>query len=401
MAYRNLWVFALLTLNFLLLYYLSSTLSIGGYEAKMLQTNDKLSALLANTSLELLRNDDFALRLPFMILHILSALLIYLFSLRFLAKKEDALGALFLFIIIPGVNSSALLINEASIALFFTLLFLYLYETKRLYSLLLLPLLAILGGSFWPLFLALFAYGVYAKKGAELTLGALLFGLNMYIYGFDVSGIPKGYFLDSLGGFSAVLSPPLFLFFLYALYRILIKEQKPLIWFVVFVPFIIALLLSLRQKIDFEVFGSYLVISVPILVKVFMNGYRVRLPQFRLKYKTMLILTLVVLIATMLSAVFSKQLYILYDNPKKHFAYNYQVAKELAKKLKEMGVNGITSDDGELVLRLGFYGIREGDEYMVSQKSNKCEPLSCKKVSILYSGVQVATFYVTKLNTSN
>lgn len=401
MAYRNLWVFGLLTFSFFLLYYLSTTLSISSYEAEMLQANNKPSALLANISLKLLGYNDFALRFPFMILHILSALLIYLFSLRFLTKKGDALWALFLFITIPGVNSSALLINEASITLFFTLLFLYLYEIKRVYSLLLLPLLSLLGGSFWPLFLALFVYGVYFKKGVELTLGVLLFGLNMYIYGFDVGGIPRGYFLDTLGGFSAVLTPLLFLFFLYALYRILIKEQKSLIWFVVFVPFIIALLLSLRQKIDFEVFGAYLVISVPILVKVFMNGYRVRLPQFRSKYKTVLILTLLTLIVTMLSALFSKELYRLYENPKKHFAYNYQVAKELAKKLKEMNIDNITSNDRELLLRLGFYGIREGDKYMIEQEGKRCEPLFCKKVSILYSGVEVGTFYVTKINTSD
>lgn len=401
MAYRNLWVFTVFAMNFILLYYLVSTLSIGGYEAQMIQENGKLSALLSNLSLGLFGSSDFALRLPFIVLHFLSALLLYLFSLRFLAKKDDALLALFIFVVTPGVNSSALLVNEASIALFFTLLFLYLYETNRIYALLILSLSALLNGSFWPLFLSVFTYGVYAKRGIELSLGALLFGVNMYIYGFNLGGIPKGYFLDSLGGFSAVLSPLLFLFFLYAIYRILIKEKKPLIWFVVFIPFIIALLLSLRQKIDFEIFGPYLVISIPLLVKVFMNGYRVRLPQFRARYKTIFILALSMLLLTMLSAMFSKQLYMLYDNPKKHFAYNYQVAKELAEKMKKMGVGGIRSDDKELVLRLGFYGINSGNDYFISEKDYKCVPDSCKKVSILYSGVEVASFYVTKLNTSN
>jgi hypothetical protein len=45
------------------------------------------------------------------------------------------------------------------------------------------------------------------------------------MYSFDTGGKPKGYFLDALGVYAAIFSPLLFLYFIYSMYRILIKEE--------------------------------------------------------------------------------------------------------------------------------------------------------------------------------
>jgi hypothetical protein len=71
------------------------------------------------------------------------------------------------------------------------------------------------------------------------------------------------------------------------------------------------------------------------------------------------------------------------------------VAKELADELKKIGATECLVQDREMALRLQFYGINEGSEYLVGQKPLK----NSKKVSIVYSGVEVASYYVTKVNT--
>lgn len=389
--------FLMVSIDFFMLIFLTSQMSIGGAEAVMFYEGVSLPAFLSRLSVAVFGANDFALRFPFLLFHVASAVLLYRISEIYLKKKSDALLSLLVFLLLPGVNSSALLINEAVIVVFLLLLFIYLYGRRKELAYALLPIMLLVDNAFGVFYLALFFYGVYKSRGFELISGMLFFGVSMYVYGLDTGGIPKGYFLDTLGGFSAILSPFLFLFFIYSIYRILIKEEKSLLWFVIFVPFVTAMLLSLRQKIDFETYGPYVVIAVPLIVKVFMNGYRVRLAEFRQNYRFMFGIVMAFLVFSFVILFFSKALYGLYEDKSKHFAYHYQVAKELADKLKKSGVNNVTSNNGELLLRLKFYGVESGDRYNIAQ-NEKC--LNGKKVSILYSDVTVATYCVTKINNS-
>jgi hypothetical protein len=45
------------------------------------------------------------------------------------------------------------------------------------------------------------------------------------------------------------------------------------------------------------------------------------------------------LILNTLLVFFNKELYLVLDNPKKNFAYNMDVAKELSQKLKASGIS--------------------------------------------------------------
>jgi hypothetical protein len=47
-----------------------------------------------------------------------------------------------------------------------------------------------------------------------------------------------------------------------------------------------------------------------------------------------------------------------------------------------------------MALRLKFYGINHGNEYTLTKKPTP----NGKKVSIVYSEVEVAVYYVTKVN---
>ena len=62
----------------------------------------------------------------------------------------------------------------------------------------------------------------------------------------------------------------------------------------------------------------------------------------------------------------NKPLYLILPNPKKHFVYKYHFIKELAQELKKNDINFVSSDDKQLLLRLKFYGIVQGDKYFIS-----------------------------------
>jgi len=61
-------------------------------------------------------------------MHLLSAVLIYLISGRYLTSERNRLWLLLTFVLLPGVVSSALMVNHAGLIIFGVLLYLYLEE---------------------------------------------------------------------------------------------------------------------------------------------------------------------------------------------------------------------------------------------------------------------------------
>ena len=180
----------------------------------------------------------------------------------------------------------------------------------------------------------------------------------MYIYGFDTGGKPKGYFLDTIGIYSVIFSPILFLYFAYSIYRGLIEKERGIIFFIAITALLFSLLLSLRQKIRLEDFAPFVIIASPLMVKIFFMSYRVRLKQFRFKYKFFLSLVFILLIINSLLMIFSKSLYQFLDNPKKNFAYKFHNAKELAIDLKQLKDTTINIEDEKMKLRLRYYNVK-------------------------------------------
>ena len=146
------------------------------------------------------------------------------------------------------------------------------------------------------------------------------------------------------------------------MYRIWIKEAKNLLWFVCITAFLFCLFLSIRQRLELENYLPFCIISVPILVRVFFSSYRVRLPMFRRGYKILASFAVASLLAGFLFVLFNETLYGVLKDPTKHFVYRYHVAKELAKELKDRGIEKIFTDDKKLALRLKFYGINTSED---------------------------------------
>jgi hypothetical protein len=323
-------------------------------------------------------------------------LLFYKISGFYLKREEDRVFSLFIFSLLPGVNSAALLVYNAVFVIFFNLLFVYLFEKGlRVLYLGLLIILLFVDKSFMILFFSLLLYSIYKKDRFLSAFSLALFMFSLSIYGFDTGGKPKGYFLDTMGVYSAIFSPLLFIYFFYCMYRILIKEDKNILWFISFGAMGLSLLLSFRQRLALEEFAPFVVISVPLMIRSFYASYRVRLKPFRKWYGFAMICVVSTLILNFLVTFFNKPLYILTQNkPSKHFAYNFQVAKELAAKLKKDDIYKIDCDNKRLQLRLKFYDIKYGNDYQLSQKKSE----NAKEIVIKYFDIPVAKFYLLKLN---
>lgn len=377
----------------LLLIYGASTLSIRYDEAVVLYESKTFLHYFVNFFIKLFGQNDYALRLPFILLHCISLMLLYKLSKLILKRKIDRVISIAFYAMLPGINSAALVVNEAYLIIFITLLFvtLYMHGLKN-YSYVVLIVSMFLDNSFIILYLCLFFYAVAKREKPMLILSLILFTLTMYAYGFDTGGKPKGYFLDTVGVYAAVFSPLVFLYFIYSMYRILIKEEKNLLWFVSFGALMLSLILSLRQRLMLEDFAPYVVIAIPLMVKVFYNSYRVRLPLHRRYHNVAFGVVLTFLLINLTATFVNKPLYYFIDNVDKHFAHDYHVAKDLAKKLKQENLKNVNVSDYKLALRLKFYGIDSDGRYELSTKQEHKEFV--KTIEIKYYGKIVKTYYL-------
>lgn len=364
-------LFAVIILDLLALSYGISTLSISAYEAQIYFNEQSLTAFLARFGTRILGQNDFGLRAPFVLLHFISAVLLYFYALKITKTPKDALFSLILFLLLPGTVASALCVNESSIVICLSLLILCAYEygfTKSFYALLIIALFV--DKSFGILFLSLFFFALYRKKTPLLLLTLALFAACVGLYEFDFTGKPKGYFLDTLGVFAAAFSPLVFVYYFYIIYRLAFKRQKPMLWFIMTTSFLFCLIFSMRQRLYLEEFLPFCVISTPLLVRSLMSSYRIRLPNLRLKYNIFIECAMIFLLACYGAIIFNTFLYAFMSKPSSHFAYNYHIAKELALKLKERGIKRVKTDK-ELQLRLKFYGIEEGKSLSLERVSKR------------------------------
>ncbi|MCR6590829.1 membrane protein [Campylobacter insulaenigrae] len=378
------YLLAFLLLDFCALLYGISTLSISYNEAKIFFYDHSLIAMISRLGTTIFGQNDYGLRIPFVLLHSFSCILLYLLALKCTKTSFDALMSVVLFILLPGSVASALLINESSIVIFLTLLILVLFEYKKnilFYVFLVFSL--VIDGNFAILYLAFFFYGIHKRDKILIFSALVLFAIAMSIYGFDASGKPQGYFLDTIGIFAACFSPLIFLYFFYVIYKILLQKEKPLLWFVIATTFIFCLLFSLRQRLFLEDFLPFCVVCTPLLLRYLMSSYRSRLPQLRIKHNIFIECSLIFLVLFYLGLIFNHSFYYILKSPQKHFAYNYHIAKELAKVLKENNILEVQAKK-DLALRLKFYGIQEGEKHLLYSDKPSNIVISLPKHSLYF-----------------
>ncbi len=379
---------------FVVLIFVANGLSISYNEALNVLVNKSVLSYITKSSTYFLGNNDIAIRLPFIILYVLSVILMYLLTKNYFKREIDRLVNVLIFMFLPGVVSAALLINSSIVVIFCTLVYLYYYKLYSKHNYYLLVFFLFVDNSFAILFLALFFYSLSKNENKLLVISLVLFGLSMYIYGFDATGKPRSYLLDTFGIYASIFSPLIFLYFFYSLYRVGVKGTHSIYWYISITAMIFSLLFSFRQKVYIEDFAPYVVISIPIMLKLFMHSLRVRLPEFRKLHYNIVKIALFLLFINTFLLLYNKPLYLILDNPEKHFAYNYSFAKDIANILKENNINNIRTFDRKLQKRLEFYGIVKGNDYFVSLYS----PIKYdNKFTIKYFNKDLLDIYVQKI----
>ena len=211
------------------------------------------------------------------------------------------------------------------------------------------------------------------------------------MYDFNIGGHPKGYFLDTFTIYASIFSPIIFLYFFYTIYRVSIKDEKDLYWYIAVTSLFLSFIFSLRQRIDIADFAPYVVIAVPLMVKTFLHSYRIRLKEFRFKHKVFANIMLTILVLNTIILLFNKPLYAFLNKPSTHFAYKFHIVDDLAKELKLMDIKNVHSDDKNLQKRLDYYGVTFGNKYFITDKKI---PIYSKKIDIIYFNKIVKTYYI-------
>jgi len=387
-------IFALVAFHALLLVYFTSQLSISYYEANIYFNEDNLLHYIINLSTYLLGENDLALRLPMIIMHAVGAFLYYDISKSLFKKQNDKLWNLVIYLLLPGINSAGIMVDGAGLVLFLLLVFLFIYKHKRNLAYYLLPIYVFIDASFAFMYLGFIFYAMDRRRTVLLVSSVLLFGASMYLFGIDIGGHPKNYFLNTLGIYAAIFSPVVFVYLIYALYRWGVKEERTLLWYLGVTAFIFSMLLSFRQQMKLEELAPYIIVATPIMVKTFLSSYRIRLREFRKQYRLLLVVGMSFLVLSTLSIFLNKYLYLFMSDPSNHFVYKNHIAKELSIELKKMDIKALITRSERLQLRLKFYGISKDYNINLTKTNASFES---KNVTIRYIGVETANFYVTKL----
>ena len=389
-------LFFILGLDALILILQTQELSISYYEASLLYGDFSILQFIIKTSIYLFGQNDFALRLPMILFHIMSVLLLFNISKKYLNNERNRAWLILIFVLLPGVMSSALIVNNAGLVLFGLLLFVYLYENysiKFIYPLLIAYMF--IDGGFVYLFLALTIFSLYKKERVFFIFNLLLFLASLLLYGIDTHGSPKGYLLDSIGIYAAIFTPIIFIYLFYVLYRRYLTKDIDILWFISTVVFVFSLLLSFRQRVNIEYFAPYLMLALPLIAQTFEHSYRVRLSQFRKKYRLIFVISLALLFVNSSVVFFNKYLYYIVEKPKNHFSYKMHVAKELATELKARDINCVSSNK-KMTQRLEFYGVTKCNKYILQK--NALNYKNSDSVTVSYKNRLVYSANVTKLN---
>ncbi len=316
-------------------FYLAYTTPITPHEAKNFYLSHDITSLLMHWGNAIIPG-VFGLRLFFMLFAFLSLRIFYELSQRYFKKREDVYLSTALFMFLPGILTASAMANVAIIVLPLVLFFVLLYERRHFMVLPLIMLaLFFIHEASVIFFLALLFYSI-AHKDKHLAIISSAF-IVAFIYlakGIEIGGRPSGHFIEIFGLYAAVFSPLLFLYFFYAMYRILLREKKTMMWYISFTALAVSLLLSIRQKVYITDFAPYVMISTIAMVDVFNRSLRVRLPEFQRYYRYAFYVVLSVLVVSVLTIVLHRYLYLMAKESERPFAYRIYRPYDLVQKLR-------------------------------------------------------------------
>ena len=353
-------------LDALLLCLMIDEISISYKEALSYFSQNTFAGNIAYLSTLVFGRNDFALRLPFLLAHLLNLFLLYGICKHYLKHPIDWLLCVGIFAFLPGINVISIFVSKSVFVLSLTLLLCFLHIKRlRVFFYPLCVVASFLDPAFSIIFLALFFYSLRHKHNKTLVFSLCGFGINMYFFSLHIDGIPQGHFLDTIGLLSLLYSPVLFVYFFYTLYHSLLRKEHSLILYIGATSIGFTLLLSLRQEIDLYTFLPLSAVGLPVMIKVFMHDLRIRLKPFRASYLRRFYFIIIPLLLES-SLLFCNKIFFLFD--KNHFLDSFYYSKEIARELKAREIYSIKTSS-KLALPLQFYGISPISPLLLSPKS--------------------------------
>jgi len=356
--------FYLFILSYIIaLFSLATTVPIGPNEATLYYTDTAILYSLTHVTDGWFQNPlDF--RLPFVLLGLANISLFFIMSKLYFSEIKESYLSTVIFALLPGIITSAILVNIAVLVITFVLSFIIFYE-KRMYlyqGMTMLALLLVHDASVI-FFIALAIFSAFRRNQALFSMSILLSAISLlYFNGLDIGGTPRGEFLELFGLYMALFSPLVFIYFFYALYRIWLREKKDILWHIAFTSFSLSILLSLRQQVKMTDFAPYVIVGVVLMLVIYHRTLHVRLPQFQLWYKRGFNIVFFSLVISSLMILFHKQFFYLLEDKTKHFAYPFYEPCWQAMELREIGQDCYTTKDEKVQYQFRYHGIKQCSE---------------------------------------
>ncbi|MEA3418553.1 MAG: hypothetical protein U9Q90_04060 [Campylobacterota bacterium] len=352
--------------------YLAWTTPISPHEAKIFYTGDGLVSLLMQGGKELFgemfSSSFISIRIFFLLIGFVSIFLYYRMTWIYLKNENDRHLATAVYMLLPGMITALVLANISILVIPLVLLFLLAYDKKWVWAqAFLMLLLFVIHDASVIFFISIFIYAIFKRELIVGLISGFFLLLTIVIdSGVEIGGRPSGHFADIFGLYAALFSPLLFVYFFYTLYRILLREEKNILWYISFIALIVSLILSIRQRVSITDFAPYVVISVVLMLDIFNRSVYVRLPEYQKRYKQGFMVVMAVLVITALTIVFHQAFFPAMKDPRDHFAYKLYQPYWLAQKLKNQNINCYDTSDRKMQYQLRFYGVKgcleEGEE---------------------------------------
>ncbi len=338
--------------------YLAISTPITPHEAILFYSSDDFVSRLMHFGDSLI-GGHLGLRFVFLITGFISIGLFFVVANDTLRNKKDAMFATAIFAMLPGIITASVLANVAIMVLASILIYLiahhrewYILEIIALTALFLLHSASIL------FFVAIALYGAMNKEKRTLFFGSAFVIILLFLgRGIEIGGIPKGHFIEIFAIYASLFSPFIFLYFMYVIYRIWLGKEKSIIWYISSIALFFSLLLSIRQRIVITDFAPYILIGTVLMVQIYYQSMRVRLPSLQNVYKRGLLASLAVLIFSVLLIVSQPLIFNATHNLDFNFAPQVYRPYLLSQQLKASGKHCYDTKKTKERYQLQYYGI--------------------------------------------
>jgi len=307
---RNHLFYIFIGLYFLLLVTLAVTTPITPSEARLFfESIERPTQLFIQTGYSL-SSTEFGLRSIFLLLGTVNGVLYYKITSYFFSRDSDRYLVTTLYLSLPGVIASTVMANDAVIISTLLLLFIFGFLRANWWiSTISLLFLSCVHWSSYILYLGLILYA-FSTLNKRLFFASMISLVLYFSFGIHTPDVGiRSYFLDIFGMYAAVFSPLLFIYLFYALYRVLLRGDRDIIWYISFMGLIVSMLLSFKFRIKIIDFSPYIMIGIIPMMGIYHSSLRVRMRRFQGGYRVLFWTVTSMLVLSSMSIILHQPIY--------------------------------------------------------------------------------------------